>query len=221
MSSISKSKFKLNYYKFLQHATFSFVFMNSNCNPIKETAGMFHQHLIDQAKQNNRKAQLKLYNAYCHGMFGVAMRFLKNTEDAEDATQEAFIKAFRKLHQYKGQVTFGAWLKKIVIHKCIDVLKMKKEHEIALQESYLHIADDEHDWMVEDDGITVEDIKKAIARLPDKYRYVLMLYLIEGYDHSEISEILNISETASRTQLMRGKQKLRANLTYPKNGTGH
>ncbi|MCB0375002.1 MAG: RNA polymerase sigma factor [Sinomicrobium sp.] len=182
---------------------------------------MFQHQWIEQAKENNRKAQLKLYRMYCDGMFGVAMRFLKNVEDAEDATQEAFIKAFRKLHQYRGEVTFGAWLKKIVIHKCIDALKMKKEQETALHENYIHIADDENDWTVEDDGITVEDVKKAIVELPEKYRYVVMLYLVEGYDHSEISEILNISETTSRTQLMRGKQKLRAQLTYTKNGTGH
>lgn len=182
---------------------------------------MFQHHLIEQAQKNNRKAQLKLYSTYCDGMFGVAMRFLKNTQDAEDATQEAFIKAFLKLHQYKGEVTFGAWLKKIVIHRCIDVLKMKKEHQITLHENYIHIADDEHDWMVEDDGITVEDIKNAIAQLPEKYKYVVMLYLIEGYDHSEISEILHITETASRTQLMRGKKKLREQLTYTKHGTGH
>ncbi|MEM9687265.1 MAG: RNA polymerase sigma factor [Bacteroidota bacterium] len=182
---------------------------------------MFQQHLIEQAKENNRKAQVKLYNMYCNGMFSVAMRFLKNAQDAEDIIQEAFIKAFRKLHQYRGEVTLGAWLKKIVIHKCIDFLKMKKEHEITLDENYIHIADDEEDWTIEDDSVTIEDIKKAIQQLPDKYSYVLMLYLIEGYDHSEISEILSITETASRTQLMRGKHKLRAHLKYIKNGTGY
>lgn len=182
---------------------------------------MFQMNLIEQSKKNDRKAQLKLYNKYCDGMFGVAMRFLKNTEDAEDVTQEAFIKAFGKMHQYKGEVTFGAWLKKIVIHKCIDFLKTKKERKLNLDETYMHIPDNDNDWTVEDDTLTVEDIKEAIVQLPEKYRYVVMLYLIEGYDHSEISEIVNISETASRTQLMRGKHKLKELLKYKKNGTGH
>lgn len=182
---------------------------------------MFQQYWIDRAKENDRKAQLRLYNTYCEGMFGVAMRFLKNAEDAEDVTQEAFVKAFRKLHQYKGEVSFGAWLKKIVIHKCIDFLKMKKDRETPLHDSYMQIAEDEDDWTIADDSVTVEDIKKAIERLPDKYRYVAMLYLIEGYDHEEISEILHITETTSRTRLMRGKHKLRAHLTYTKHGTGH
>jgi RNA polymerase sigma factor (sigma-70 family) len=181
---------------------------------------MFQVNLIEQSKKNDRKAQLKLYYQYCDAMFGVAIRFLKNAEDAEDATQEAFINAFQKLKQYKGEVTFGAWLKKIVIHKCIDFLKTRKENELALNETYLHIADDE-DWMVENDHITTAEVKKAIEKLPDTYKYVVMLYLIEGYDHSEISEILKITETASRTQLMRGKNKLKEILKHRKNGTGY
>ena len=177
---------------------------------------MFPITLIDQAKKNNRKAQLKLYNKYCKGMFGVAMRFLKNTEDAEDVTQEAFIKAFQKIHQYKGAVTFGAWLKKIVVHTCIDFLKTRNYRETPLDDTYMHIAADDDNWMIADEGITVDEVKAAIRQLPDKYKYVVMLYLVEGYDHGEISEILNITETASRTQLMRGKYKLREFLKVQK-----
>jgi len=181
---------------------------------------MFNVDIIEQCKQNNRKAQLQLYNQYCDGMYIVAKRFLKDANDAEDVVQEAFIKAFSKLHQYKAEVTFGAWLKRIVVNKSIDFLKSKKQKLVELDEVHLKVIDANNDdkWLVED-TITLNDVKKAINDLPDKYQYVVMLYLIEGYDHQEISEILNISEVASRTQLSRGKVKLQELLTLKKNGT--
>ncbi len=176
--------------------------------------------IIEQCKQNDRSAQLKLYNQYCDGMFAVAMRFVKDSMEAEDIVQEAFIKAFAKLNQYKAEVTFGAWLKRIVINKSIDCLKSKKQHLQELEEVHLKVIDDnyQNEWLV-DDTITLDEIKLAIQKLPDKYRYVVMLYLVEGYDHQEISGILNISEIASRTQLSRGKSKLKEQLTPMKNGT--
>ncbi|WP_418603387.1 RNA polymerase sigma factor [Hwangdonia sp.] len=181
---------------------------------------MLKVDIIEQCKQNNRKAQLQLYNQYCNGMYIVANRFLKNANDAEDVVQEAFIKAFSKLHQYKAEVTFGAWLKRIVVNKSIDFLKSKKQKLVALDEVHLKVVDADNDdkWLV-DDAITLNDVKRAIDNLPDKYQYVVMLYLIEGYDHQEISEILNITEVASRTQLFRGKAKLQELLTLKKNGT--
>ena len=176
--------------------------------------------IIEQCKQNNRTAQLKLYNQYCDGMFTVAMRFVKDSMEAEDIVQEAFIKAFAKLNQYKAEVTFGAWLKRIVINKSIDCLKSKKQHLQELEEVHLKVVDSDYksEWLV-DDTITLDEIKHAIKKLPDKYRYVVMLYLVEGYNHQEISEILNITEVASRTQLSRGKSKLKELLTPIKNGT--
>ncbi|AUP77743.1 RNA polymerase sigma factor [Flavivirga eckloniae] len=181
---------------------------------------MFQVDIIEQCKQNNRKAQLQLYNQYCDGMYIVAKRFLKDTAEAEDVVQEAFIKAFAKLHQFKAEVTFGAWLKRIVVNKSIDLLKSKKQQLVELDEVHLKVVDttQNDEWLV-DDAITLNDVKKAINELPDKYQYVVMLYLIEGYDHQEISEILNISEVASRTQLSRGKSKLQELLTLTKDGT--
>ncbi|MCH4552935.1 RNA polymerase sigma factor [Aestuariibaculum lutulentum] len=181
---------------------------------------MFQADIIEQCKQNNRKAQLQLYNQYCDGMYIVAKRFLKDASDAEDVVQEAFIKAFSKLHQYKAEVTFGAWLKRIVVNKSIDFLKAKKQQLVELEEVHLKVVDTVNDdkWLV-DDTITLCNVKQAISNLPDKYQYVVMLYLIEGYDHQEISEILNISEVASRTQLSRGKAKLQELLTLKQDGT--
>ena len=180
----------------------------------------FQVDIIEQCKQNDRTAQLKLYNQYCDGMFIVAMRFVKDSMEAEDIVQEAFIKAFAKLNQYKAEVTFGAWLKRIVINKSIDCLKSRKQHLQELEEVHLKVVDDNYqsEWLV-DDTISLEAIKKEIQKLPDKYRYVVMLYLVEGYDHKEISEILTISEIASRTQLSRGKSKLKELLTPMRNGT--
>jgi len=176
--------------------------------------------IVEQCKQNNRKAQLQLYNQYCDGMFIIAKRFVKDTFEAEDIVQEAFIKAFKKLDQYKAEVTFGAWLKRIVINKSIDVIKSKKQQLLELEEVHLKVVDTnyEDEWLV-DDAITLDEVKHAINNLPDKYKYVLMLYLIEGYDHQEIAQILNITEVASRTQLSRGKAKLKDQLIVLQNGT--
>jgi len=165
---------------------------------------------------------MQVYNQYCHGMFTVAMRFVKHSAEAEDIVQEAFIKAFTKLHQFQGEVTFGAWLKRIVVNKSIDVLKSKREQLMALEENHLKVVEEEAEetWHVAD-NITPEMVKAEIEQLPDKYKYVLMLYLIEGYDHQEISEILDITEVASRTQLSRGKTKLVERLKTKQHGTGH
>jgi RNA polymerase sigma-70 factor (ECF subfamily) len=86
---------------------------------------MFQNDVVEKCKANDRSAQLKLHRKYCDGMHIVVMRFVKNRDDAEDVLQESFIKAFQKIHQFKGDVTFGAWLKRIVINKSIDFLKTK------------------------------------------------------------------------------------------------
>lgn len=150
-------------------------------------------------------------------MFCVAMRFLKNSDDAEDVLQESFIKAFQKIDQFKGEVTFGAWLKRIVINKSIDFLKSKREL-LVLNEAYMHVAEDE-DWTIAD-GITVAEVKGAIEQLPENYKYVVQLFLVEGYDHNEISQILNLTGTACRTRLLRGKGYLKELLKKRNYGTG-
>ncbi len=181
---------------------------------------MFQTEIIEKCKINDRKAQMQLYNQYCNGMYIVAKRFMKNDAQAEDVVQDAFIKAFTKLHQYNAEVTFGAWLKRIVINTSIDALKANKQRLVELEDVHLKVVDTSYDdkWLV-DDAVTIEEVKQAINSLSEKYRYVVMLFLIEGYDHQEISEILGISEVASRTQLYRGKLKLQELLTHKKNGT--
>ena len=170
---------------------------------------MFQTELIEKCKNNDRKAQLHLYRQYCEGMFIVANRFLKHTEDAEDAMQEAFVNAFQKIDQYEGAVEFGAWLKKIVINKCLDFLRSKKRNPLVERMPTIETPSEESSWEIEK-PISIEEVKKAIIDLPERYKQVLMLYLIEGYNHEEIAQILNISIITSRTQLMRGKQKLKS-----------
>lgn len=153
-------------------------------------------------------------------MYYVALRFMKDSMEAEDAMQEAFIKAFANLHQFSGEVSFGAWLKRIVINKCLDKLKARKLETIAINEQVLGTVEEEENWQVED-NVSVEEVKKEIERLPEKYKYPLMLYLVEGYDHEEISEILDITQVASRTLVHRGKKKLQQELKTISNGTGY
>jgi len=176
--------------------------------------------LVEQCKNNEQKAQMALYKQYCDGMFIVAQRYLKDTHAAEDAMQEAFIKAFRKIDQFKGDVTFGAWLKRIVINTCLDTIKSKKIDVDSLDESVFEIVEDDNDWNVSDET-TVEEIKTAIDNLPTNYRQVVQLFLLEGYDHQEIASVLSISENASRTNLHRGKSLLKKTLKHLQYGTGY
>lgn len=149
----------------------------------------------------------------------MAMRFVKNTADAEDITQEAFIKAFQRIDQFEGNVTFGAWLKRIVVNRSIDFLKSRKQQFVELQENRLSIVQEQEDWSV-DQEVQVETVKAAMEELPDKYRYVVQLYLVEGYDHQEISEILDLRETTCRTRLMRGKLYLKELLNQRRDVAG-
>ena len=179
---------------------------------------IYNTEIIQQCKMNNRRAQLKLYNQYCGAMYNIAFRFMKNSHDAEDVMQEAFIKAFKKIDTFKGEVTFGAWLKRIVINKSIDTLKSVKLKFSEVNENYLKVIVDDDNWEI-DNEVSIEEIKFAITQLPQKYELVLSLFLIEGYDHQEISQILNITEVNSRTHLSRGKQKLKESLKLVGNGT--
>lgn len=172
---------------------------------------MFQTDLIEKCRNNNRRAQLKLYRQYCDAMFCVAKRYMHNREDAEDAVQEAFIKVFQKLHQYREEVAFGAWLKRIVINHCLDRVRKEKERLLSVKDVFPEIVAEDTEtegWFVED-SVTQKMVVRTMEQLPENSRYVVMLFLVEGYDHEEISEILGITEVNSRTLLSRGKKKLR------------
>ena len=140
-------------------------------------------------------------------MFNVGYRITRSEEEAEDVLQEAFINAFRNLDSYRGDATFGAWLKRIVVNKAINALN-KKKHEAIPDDERWDVAEEEPPAEYGDE-LTVERVKRAIEQLPDGYRSVLSLYLLEGYDHQEIAEIMGITESTSKSQLNRAKNKLR------------
>lgn len=169
-----------------------------------------HQSVIDACKNNDAKAQMQLYDLYCDAMYTVALRYVKDSFIAEDVMQEAFIKAFKNIDSYKEGVAFGAWLKRIVINQSIDYLKKKKLELVSINEEITTVADDD-DWNVAS-TISYQDIVNCIQQLKEKYRVVLTLFLLEGYDHGEISQILGISEVSSRTHLLRGKRQVQEQL---------
>lgn len=166
-----------------------------------------HDDLIDRCRAGDRDAHYRLYKAYSRQMFNTACRITGRHEDAEDALQEAFISAFKHLGHYRGDSTFGAWLKRIVINKSINILK-KRRHELIPDDDRWDVAEADEPATYRE-GLTLERVRKAIGELPDGYRTVLSLYLLEGYDHQEIAEIMNISESTSKSQLNRAKTRLR------------
>jgi RNA polymerase sigma-70 factor (ECF subfamily) len=149
-------------------------------------------------------------------MFNTALRIAGNRADAEDILQESFTDAFLQLGSFENKSTFGAWLKQIVVFKSISLLKKKRLSFVDL-ESEMDLSDEEK-INEEDVNMSVEAIRKAMTKLPDGYRAVLTLYLLEGYDQEEIAEIMRISHSTVRTQYIRGKQKL---LQLLKNEKGH
>ena len=167
----------------------------------------FQAHLIEKCKNNDSIAQMQLYDLYCKAMFNTAYNFIKEDDVAQDIMQEAFIKAFRKIDTYTGEATFGAWLKRIVINQSLDWLKKKKLDTVELNEQLAYLPSDEP-WEV-DQQTSMSLIYKCIEELPQKCKNVVKLYLLEGYDHQEVAQILEISEVASRSQLSRGKSKLK------------
>jgi len=178
---------------------------------------MFQSNVVEKCKANDRAAQLHLYRKYCDGMYIVAMRFVKNADDAEDVLQESFIKAFQKIHQFKGDVTFGAWLKRIVVNKSIDFLKSKRD-KVSFDEHDMQVVAEDDNWNVPA-TISIGQVRCAIDKLQDKYKYVVLMFLVEGYDHQEIAEVLNISPSTCRTRLYRGKGHLKELLKVKNYGT--
>jgi len=166
-----------------------------------------HQHLIDGSKKGDRKAQKDLFNLYNKAMFNIGVRLLGNFDDAADITQETFIDVFTKIDQYQGNATFGAWVKRIMINKSINHLNRRKVHysldgnEPIEEEVHLHSEEREQ---------LMYQLNKSISTLPEGCRVIFTLYYFEGYDHEEISSILGISLSTSKSQLSRAKQLLRA-----------
>ena len=171
----------------------------------------FSQALVDRCKNGDRRAEPELYQRYAQGMYKVAVQMLRDPMEAEDVVQVAFTKAFRRLHTYKGDASFGAWLKRIVVNTAINHMKKRKLEYFSLEENHHNHSED----TPQDEALRIDmtQIQWAIQQLPVGYQKVFTLYQLEGYDHGEISNILDISEATSKSQFCRAKKKLREMLT--------
>ncbi len=164
-----------------------------------------HQDLIAESLRGSNKARYQLYQLYSKAMFNVCFRMMNNREDAEDMLQEAFIQAFQKLDTFRNESSFGTWLKTITIHTCINAMNKRKVD--------LRYMDDLHRFETAEEEpeealYTTENIMEAVNQLPEGGRIVFSLYLLEGYDHGEIAQILSITESTSKTQYMRAKRRV-------------
>ncbi len=166
-----------------------------------------HQELIDGCKEGNKFDQMKIYKLYYKAMYNTALRILNNSVEAEDVMQESFLTAFQKINNYGGTGSFGSWLKRIVVNNSIDTLG-KSRFNLSLDEIGDIVFDDSNENYFEILNYKVEEIREMIFNLSDNHRTILSLYLLEGYDHEEISQILDISYNNSRTRYSRARNKL-------------
>lgn len=142
-------------------------------------------------------------------MYNTCLRIVNDTAEAEDIMQESFLDAFQRIESYTGEGSFGSWLKRIVVNRSLDYLRKQKEI-ISLDEASIDLPDQVEESRDEELQLQVAGVKKAIFQLPGEYRVVLSLFLLEGYDHEEIAQILHISNQLSRTRYSRARQKLLA-----------
>ncbi|MEM7379868.1 MAG: RNA polymerase sigma factor [Bacteroidota bacterium] len=170
--------------------------------------------LVQSCLEGKQSAQLEIYNRYYKAMYNTAVRIVKDSAEAEDVMQESFLNAFTKLHTFKGDVTFGAWLKRIVINNSIyHYRKQQKKNEVALDDIMYKVED--NDGVDPDHGVTelkAQKVLEAMKLLKDNYRISLTLHLVEGYDYEEISQIMDISYANCRTTISRAKESLRKKL---------
>ena len=167
-----------------------------------------HFNLVVECKKGSKKAHYELYQLYSKAMLNTAFRIVDNLDEAQDVLQEAFLDAFARINDFRQETTFGLWLKQIVVHRAINLLRKRKMELVSIDdEQFENLADD--DFYDDDDlQYKVNQVKEAAKLLPEGYRIVLSLYLLEGYDHEEIGQILGINENTSRTQFLRAKRKL-------------
>ncbi len=182
---------------------------------LSERIKMTEEDLIKGCKKGKRSAQNELFKRYSGAMLGIAMRYSQNKTEAEDALQEAFIKIYKNIPRFEGQRdgSLTSWIKTIVVNTTLSQNKKNKKH---------HFTEDVEDFHLKADSPTVPDdtkktknkIMDALNKLPLGYKTVFSLYVLEGYSHKEIAEILSISENTSKSQLSKGRKMLKKILGY-------
>jgi RNA polymerase sigma-70 factor (ECF subfamily) len=167
---------------------------------------MTEELMLTGCVKNNAAAQEALYNRFSPRMLGVCYRFAKNREDAEDMLQEGFIKVFTQIHQYRNEGALEGWIRRIVVHTCINILKKNKKFTDSvdiIHATSVHIKEDMIPSIMQ-----AKQVVECIRTLPLGYKTVLNLYAIEGYSHKEIAGMLDIEESTSRSQYTRAKAML-------------
>ncbi|MBC8319729.1 MAG: RNA polymerase sigma factor [Bacteroidetes bacterium] len=166
-----------------------------------------HKELVEACALNDRNAQMEIYDLYYSTMYNTSLRIVNDPFIAEDIMQEAFLDAFTKVTTFEWRSSFGAWLKRIVVNKSIDSIK-KIDHEIPFNEEVVEVPVENYDHDFENIQFQLDEVRMAIKRISKNYKIVLVLHLFEGYDHQEISQILNIPYNNVRVRYLRAKRKL-------------
>jgi len=172
--------------------------------------------LLQSCLKGKQSAQLEVYNRYYKAMYNTAFRIVKDAAEAEDVMQESFLNAFTKLHTFKGDVAFGAWLKRIVTNNSIYHYKKQQKNKTVDLDGVMYKVEDKDEVALNHGGYTelkAQKVMETMKSLKDNYRVSLTLYLIEGYDYEEISDIMNISYANCRATISRAKESLRKKLT--------
>jgi len=167
---------------------------------------MTEELMLSGCLNNVASAQEALYNRFSPRMLGVCYRFARNREDAEDMLQEGFIKVFTQIHQFRNQGALEGWIRRIIVHTCINILKKNKKFNDSvdlIHANSLHLNENDIPSILE-----AKQVVEAIRKLPMGYRTVLNLYAIEGFSHKDISQLLDIEESTSRSQYTRAKAML-------------
>lgn len=177
--------------------------------------------LVARCQKGNQRAQMEVYERYYRAMYNTSVRIVKDTAEAEDIMQEAFLKAFSKINTLQEVSTFGAWLKRIIVNLSINSFNHKvKLNEVTYNDELKNEADESEGIILENDSKNekVKRILKTLNSLKENYRVALTLHLIEGYDYEEIGEILNLSYANCRTMISRAKESLRRKLLKDETG---
>lgn len=165
------------------------------------------EQLIEECKKNDIKAQGQLYKRYANTLFSVSLKYSRNYTEAQDNLQDAFLNIFDKVNQFEHKGSFEGWLKRITINTVLQKYRKQKVFEIIDDKD---IEDTEVE--IEDESIDLEILLKLIQELPDRYRLVFNLYVMDGYSHKEIAELLKISEGSSKSNLSRARHILKTKI---------
>jgi RNA polymerase sigma-70 factor (ECF subfamily) len=168
--------------------------------------------LINDCKNNNRKAQEQLYRLYSGKLFAVCLKYSRNYAEAQDNLQDGFLIIFQKIGQYSFKGSFDGWLKRVMINNVLQQYRQQTFLSLVNED----IAED-YEIELDDDEISLDYLLKIIQELPDRYRLVFNLYVIDGYSHAEIAEMLNINIGTSKSNLARGRMILKEKIEQLKN----